>query len=540
MASTASSPSGSGVSQTDLTCDVLVIGGGINGVGTARDLAGRGWSVLLCEQDDLASHTSSASTKLIHGGLRYLEYGEFGLVRKALAERERLLRSAPHIMSPLRFVLPHDASMRPAWMIRLGLWLYDHLAKREFLPGCKSVRFKGHALGAPLASHWTKGFIYSDGWVDDARLVALCAQDAAERGARILTRTRCEGVTPHDGGWLATLVQLDPHSGQEVARQTVRARSVVNAAGPWAERVLRQHMGVSGQEAGRSKDEKLRLVKGSHIVVPRKFSHDHAYIFQGQDRRIIFAIPYQNDFTLIGTTDVEHKGEPGKAVIDQDEVHYLCEQASRYLKEPVKPSDVVWTFSGVRPLLDDESGNAAAVTRDYKVQAQSLPAPWLTVWGGKLTTFRLLSQEAADKVGQLLGDVRKPWTDDALLPGGDLRCVVGSPVHPVHDINEFAAALRQRCPWVDQNVLHRWAHTYGSRTLTWLEGAKRKVDLGAEVAPGLFERELNYLRRYEWAQTAEDVLWRRTKLGLHYTVEQRAAVADWMTGAQASNQRSAA
>ena len=539
-ASTASSASVAGGSLPDLACDVLVIGGGINGVGTARDLAGRGWNVLLCEQDDLASHTSSASTKLIHGGLRYLEYGEFGLVRKALAERERLLRSAPHIMWPLRFVLPHDASMRPAWMIRLGLWLYDHLAKREFLPGCKSVRFKGHALGAPLASHWTKGFIYSDGWVDDARLVALCAQDAAERGARILTRTRCEAVRPHDGGWLATLVQLDPHSGQEVSRQTVRARSVVNAAGPWAERVLHQHMGVSGQEAGRGKDEKLRLVKGSHIVVPRKFSHDHAYIFQGQDRRIIFAIPYQQDFTLIGTTDVEHKGEPGKAVIDQDEIQYLCEQASRYLKDPVKPSDVVWTFSGVRPLLDDESGNAAAVTRDYKVQAQSVPAPWLTVWGGKLTTFRLLSQEAADKVGQLLGDVRAPWTDAAILPGGDLRSVVGNPVHPVQDINEFTAALRQRCPWVDPAVLKRWAHTYGSRTLVWLDGARRKLDLGAEVAPGLFERELNYLRQHEWAMTAEDVLWRRTKLGLHYSAEQRAAVADWMAAVQTRAQRSAA
>ncbi|MDE2077863.1 MAG: glycerol-3-phosphate dehydrogenase [Burkholderiales bacterium] len=511
-----------------LVCDVLVIGGGINGVGTARDLAGRGWNVLLCEQDDLASHTSSASTKLIHGGLRYLEYGEFGLVRKALAERERLLRSAPHIMSPLRFVLPHDASMRPAWMIRLGLWLYDHLAKREFLPGCKSVRFKGHALGAPLAAKWTKGFIYSDGWVDDARLVSLCALDAAERGARILTRTRCENVRAHQGGWLATLVTLDPVTGAELTRQSVQARAVVNAAGPWAERVLHQNMGVSGKDAGRRHDEKLRLVKGSHIVVLRKFAHDHAYIFQGQDRRIIFAIPYQQDFTLIGTTDVEHKGEPGKAVIDQDEITYLCEQASRYLKDPVKPSDVVWTFSGVRPLLDDESGNAAAVTRDYKVQAQRDPAPWLTVWGGKLTTFRLLSQEAADKVGQLLGDERQGWTDDAILPGGDLRGLVGSHVHPEQDLNEFVSVMRQRLPRIDTALLHRWVHAYGSRTLSLLEGVKRMSDLGSEIAPGLYEIELNYLRQHEWAMTAEDVLWRRSKLGLHYTEAQRQSVADWM------------
>ncbi len=535
-----SSPVTSSVESPASSCDVLVIGGGINGVGTARDLAGRGWNVLLCEQDDLASHTSSASTKLIHGGLRYLEYGEFGLVRKALAERERLLRSAPHIMSPLRFVLPHDASMRPAWMIRLGLWFYDHLAKREFLPGCKSVRFKGHTLGAPLASHWTKGFIYSDGWVDDARLVTLCAQDATERGARILTRTRCESVKPHEGGWLATLVQRDPHTDNELSRQTIKARAVVNAAGPWAERVLHENMGVSGHQAGRKQDEKLRLVKGSHIVVPRKFSHDHAYIFQGQDRRIIFAIPYQQDFTLIGTTDVEHKGAPGQAVIDQDEINYLCEQASRYLKDPVKPSDVVWTFSGVRPLLDDESGNAAAVTRDYKVQAQREPAPWLTVWGGKLTTFRLLSQEAADKVGQLLGDERQPWTDDALLPGGDLRGLISNHVHPEHDINEFIAAMRHRYPWAELALLRRWVHAYGSRTLALLEGVKRAGDLGAEVAPGLFERELNYLRQNEWALTADDVLWRRSKLGLRYTAEQRAAVALWMQGHRVEAQRSAA
>lgn len=531
--------SGQTAEPVERVCDVLVIGGGINGVGTARDLAGRGWKVLLCEQDDLASHTSSASTKLIHGGLRYLEYGEFGLVRKALAERERLLRSAPHIMWPLRFVLPHDASMRPAWMIRLGLWFYDNLARREFLPGCKSIKFKGHALGAPLASHWTKGFIYSDGWVDDARLVTLCAQDATERGATVMTRTRCERVVPFEGGWLAELVQRDPFTDVELTRHRVRAKAVVNAAGPWAERVLQDSMGVSNKQAGRAHNEKLRLVKGSHIVVPRKFTHDHAYIFQGQDRRIIFAIPYQDDFTLIGTTDVEHKGAPGKAVIDQDEINYLCEQASRYLKEPVTPQDVVWTFSGVRPLLDDESGNAAAVTRDYKVQSHTVPAPWLTVWGGKLTTFRLLSEEAADKVGALLEDTRPHWTDAATLPGGDLQGLVANRVHPEQDINELLQVMKQRHPWLPAAMFKRWVRSYGSRVLTVLGQAKNMADLGQEVAPGLFECELRYLRDHEWALTGEDVLWRRSKLGLHYTPAQRDAVTTWMVMANRPQQAEA-
>ncbi|RZJ13965.1 MAG: glycerol-3-phosphate dehydrogenase, partial [Haliea sp.] len=325
-------------------CDVLVVGGGINGAGVARDLAGRGFRVVLCEQDDLASHTSASSTKLIHGGLRYLEYYEFSLVRKALREREVLLRSAPHLMRPLRFVMPHDPSMRPAWMVRAGLFLYDHLARRDVLPGSKTLRLAGHPFGECLQPHLSRAFVYSDGWVDDARLVVLNALDAQARGARILTRTRCTVAQRGTTGWTAT---LQPQGGAPVQ---VRARSLVNAAGPWAEAFLRHEARAAGSETLASRS--LRLIKGSHIVVPRRFTHDHAYVFQNPDKRIIFAIPYEQQFTLIGTTDVEFNGDPRQARIDQAETLYLCEQANRYFSQPVHPHEVVWSFSGVRPLLD--------------------------------------------------------------------------------------------------------------------------------------------------------------------------------------------
>lgn len=519
------------LASADHHCDVLVVGGGINGVGIARDLAGRGWNVVLCEQDDLASHTSSASTKLIHGGLRYLEYGEFSLVRKALAERELLLRSAPHIMSPLRFVLPHDASMRPAWMIRIGLWLYDNLAVREFLPGSGAINLQGNPLGAPLNAKWSKAFVYSDGWVDDARLVVLCAMDAAERGAMILPRTRCEKLQAMPGGWLAELVNRDPATQEATHTIRVRARAVVNAGGPWAEHVLRQVMNVQPKASSSKRDVSnahLRLVKGSHIVVPRIFSHDHAYIFQGEDRRIIFAIPYERNFTLIGTTDVEHKEAPGAVGVDPEEVMYLCQHASRYFRQAVQPGDVVWQFAGVRPLLDDASGKASAVTRDYRLEAHSFPAPWLTVWGGKLTTFRLLSEEAADMVGRQLGELRHRWTADAVLPGGQLTDLIDEAVHPELDMTEFQSRLRRRHPWLDLGLMRRWTRAYGSRVLRLLDGVTSRSDLGAEVAPDLYELELFYLKRHEWAHTADDILWRRSKLGLHYTPEQRQAVADWL------------
>jgi glycerol-3-phosphate dehydrogenase len=516
--------------EADYHCDVLVVGGGINGVGIARDLAGRGWRVVLCEQDDLASHTSSASTKLIHGGLRYLEYGQFGLVRKALMERELLLRSAPHIMWPMRFVLPHDASMRPAWLIRMGLWLYDNLAPREFLPACETVSLAQSPLAQPLQPGWSKAFVYSDGWVDDARLVALCALDAVEQGAQVLTRTTCTKLQPLGGGWRASLTHVDAVTKAPVHHLAIQARCVVNAAGPWAQQLLRDTMGVpaaSGKKRLGGGAERLRLVKGSHIVVKRKFTHDHAYIFQGSDGRVIFAIPYEGQFTLIGTTDVEHKGQPGAAQITTEEVDYLCKQASRYLREPVQPQDVVWSYAGVRPLLDDASGAASAVTRDYRLQSDVHPAPWMTVWGGKITTFRVLAEQAADQIGLMLGDPRHHWTGGALLPGGSLSELIDETLDPVANMTAFQARLRKRHAWMDLGLTKRWSRAYGSRVLRLLEGVRSRADLGREVAPDLYELELFYLKRHEWALTAEDVLWRRTKLGLHYTPEQRQAVDDW-------------
>ena len=504
-------------------CDVLVVGGGINGVGIARDLAGRGISVILAEQDDLGAHTSSSSTKLIHGGLRYLEYYEFSLVRKALLEREVLLRSAPHIMWPLRFVMPHDPSMRSAWMIRVGLFLYDHLARREVLPGSAGVNLRSHPLGTPLQERFTRGFVYSDGWVDDARLVVLNALDAQAHGAQIFTRTRCTAAQRSAQGWTATLRSAGGHE------RTVTARALVNAAGPWAEAFLRGEARAAHGEALVTKS--LRLVKGSHIVVPHCFEHDHAYIFQNSDKRIIFAIPYEERFTLIGTTDVELHGDPRDARIGDDEVAYLCEQASRYFTRPVKPTDVVWSYAGVRPLLDDASGDPSAVTRDYMLESNTEAAPLLSVWGGKITTFRKLAEEAADEIGRMLGESRSAWTKGASLPGGDFSAWIGQPLRPDTDFERFVIAVCSRYPWLDAVLARRLARAYGSRIEQVLGGASGRADLGEEVAPGLFEAELRYLRREEWACTAEDVLWRRTKRGLHFSEAQRQRVADWMNQA---------
>lgn len=521
-------------------CDVLVVGGGINGCGIARDLAGRGWRVLLAEQDDLAAHTSSSSTKLIHGGLRYLEYYEFGLVRKALQERELLLKSAPHIMWPLRFVMPHDPSMRPAWMIRLGIFLYDHLAKREVLPGSRGINLRTHPVGAPLKPVYTRGFVYSDGWVDDARLVVLNALDAREHGAELLVRTRCTRADRSADGWRVTLRQVD--SGQE---RVVTARALVNAAGPWAESFLRGAAHAAHGETLATKS--LRLVKGSHIVVRRCFEHDHAYIFQNPDQRIIFAIPYEQDFTLIGTTDKELHGDPRDSRIGDDEIAYLCEQASRYFTRPVRPTDVVWSYAGVRPLLDDASGDPSAVTRDYLLESNTLAnapgarrpgmasgapsavgAPLLSVWGGKITTFRKLAEEAADEIGRLLHERRPAWTEHASLPGGDLQSWIGAARRPDTDFERFVTALGVRHPWLERRLARRLARAYGSRITLVLQGAESMDDLGAQVAPGLHEAELRYLQREEWARSADDVLWRRSKLGLHYSDADRQRVAAWM------------
>jgi len=497
---------------TLLSTDVLVVGGGINGVGIARDLAGRGLQVLLCEQDDLGQHTSSASTKLIHGGLRYLEHYEFGLVRKALAERELLLRSAPHIMRPLRFVMPHDPSMRPVWMIRTGLFLYDHLARREWLAGSGTVDLRTSPLGAPLKSTFTKGFVYSDGWVDDARLVVLNAVDAAQRGAKVLTRCRCVGAVRVASGWRAT---LQPAAA---APLIVQARALVNAAGPWTAEFLRERVQVPSARA-------LRLVKGSHVVVPRMFDHDHAYIFQNPDQRIIFAIPYEGEFTLIGTTDIEVDGGPGSAHIDDSEITYLCAQASRYFARPVHGSDVVWSYSGMRPLLDDEAGNASAVTRDYLLEFEAEgPAPLLSVWGGKITTYRKLAEEAADALLQRLGERRAPWTADALLPGGDLSAWIGPRQRPDVDIARFIDELGRRRPQLGPALCRRWAHAYGGQVEAILPTGG---ELGEQVAPGLHEAELEHLFHHEWARSADDVLWRRSKLGLHLDAAQRERVARW-------------
>ncbi|CAN7360970.1 glycerol-3-phosphate dehydrogenase [Variovorax paradoxus] len=512
-------------------CDVLIVGGGINGCGIARDLAGRGWRVVLCEKDDLASHTSSSSTKLIHGGLRYLEYYEFSLVRKALQEREVLLKSAPHIMWPLRFVMPHDPSMRPAWMIRIGLFLYDHLAKREVLPGSRSIDLRSHAAGAPLKPQFKRGFVYSDGWVDDARLVVLNAIDARARGAEVLTRTRCVHAQRDADGWTATLEAADG------GVRTVRARAVVNAAGPWAESFLR---GVAQSAKGEPLATRhLRLVKGSHIVVPRLFEHDHAYIFQNPDKRIIFAIPYQDEFTLIGTTDIELNGDdPGAARIAEEEIAYLCMQASRYFDKPVKPADVVWTYSGVRPLLDDASGDPSAVTRDYMLESNTTAAPLLSVWGGKITTFRKLAEDAADEVGKMLAQSsaqRPPWTDGAFLAGGDLSAWIGAATRPDDDFERFVAALQARHAWLDAKLARRLARAYGARVAELLGDAKSMEDMGEAVAPGLHERELRFLQENEWAVSADDVLWRRSKLGLRYTAEERRQVAAWLQARTTNN-----
>ncbi|WP_261507579.1 glycerol-3-phosphate dehydrogenase [Burkholderia multivorans] len=475
--------------------DLLVVGGGINGAGIARDAAGRGLSVLLCEQDDLASHTSSASTKLIHGGLRYLEYKEFGLVRKALQERETLLRAAPHIMWPLRFVMPHMPNLRPAWLIRIGLFLYDHLAKRELLPGSRGIDMRRHAAGAPLVDSIRRGFVYSDGWVDDARLVVLNALDAKERGAEILTRTKLVSAERRSDEWEARLQQPDG------AIRVVRARAIANAAGPWVGDVLHGAL-------GRGAHHSVRLVKGSHIVTRRLFDHDHAYIFQNPDKRIIFAIPYERDFTLIGTTDVEYTSDPARVAIDRDETQYLCDSINRYFKRKISPADVHWTYSGVRPLLEDENAaNASAVTRDYRLEMdEGEGAPLLSVFGGKITTFRKLAEEAGDMLCRALDRDAPAWTAGAPLPGGDIANA---------KFDAFADAFAKRHRWLPAPLARRYARAYGTRAARVVGDAQSLADLGAEIVPGLFEAELRYLRDTEWATCAQDVLWRRSKLGLH-------------------------
>lgn len=509
-------------SQHTLECDLLVVGGGINGAGIARDAAGRGLSVILCEKDDLAAHTSSASTKLIHGGLRYLEHYEFNLVRKALIEREVLLRSAPHIMWPLRFVMPHDKGQRPGWMIRAGLFLYDRLARRELLPGSEGVDLRTHPAGAPLKPEFTRGFVYSDGWVDDARLVVLNAIDAAEKGAKVYTRTACESARREGQHWIA---RLRSPGGAAIH---VKARSLVNAAGPWTAHFLQS-------AAQRPSAKSLRLIKGSHIVVRRLFDHPYAYIFQHPDSRIVFTIPYEQDFTLVGTTDIDYQGDAGKVAIDRQEIGYLCELANRYFRKSITPDDVVWSYSGVRPLVEDEAASASAVTRDYRLELDGDGAPLLSIFGGKITTFRKLAEEAVDLLAARLPvpPVRNAWTERACLPGGDLFGPEPSN-RSVSEFDSFVQDMQRKYAWLPPSLVTRYARAYGTRIHALLGERKRVADMGEEIAPGLFVAEVHYLMQTEWAMTAGDILWRRSKLGLHVPAGTEAKLDAWMQASRAA------
>ncbi len=489
------------------TVDLMVVGGGINGVGIARDAAGRGLSVVLAEKSDLASATSSASTKLIHGGLRYLEYYEFRLVREALGEREVLLASAPHIIWPLRFVLPHEKSLRPAWMIRIGLFLYDHLGGRRTLPGSRKIDLSRTPYAGALKSGLRTGFEYSDCWVNDARLVALNALDARERGAAILTRTACIAARRDGALWSVELL------GQQEKR-TVRARALVNAAGPWTGEFLAREMGRGG-------GEHLRLVKGSHIVIDRLYAGDHAFILQNSDRRIVFTIPYEGRFTLVGTTDIPYHGDPAQVHIGDDETRYLCDVVNRHFRRQIAPGDVVWSYSGVRPLFDEDgSESASAVSRDYVLDLEHDPEgpPLLNVFGGKITTYRRLSEHALQKLKPYFPAARGDWTATAHLPGGDM---------PGADFAAFLAEQSRRYAWLAPGTVLRLARAYGTRLDRVLGNARSLSDLGENFGGDLYQREVEYLVDQEWAAAAEDVLWRRSKLGLHLPADSQRRLADW-------------
>ena len=503
--------------------DLVIIGGGINGAGIARDAAGRGLSVLLVEQNDLASATSSASTKLIHGGLRYLEHFEFRLVSEALDEREALLGIAPHIIWPLEFVLPHESHLRPAWMLRAGLFLYDHLGRGRFalrggrssLPRSRAIDLDEAGYGAGLKSEFDKGFSYYDCWVDDARLVVLNARSAALRGARIVTRTRVSNARRDGDTWLVTL----DDSGRD--DEIVAAKALVNAAGPWVKSVI-DTLAVS-VPAG------VRLVKGSHIVVPRIHERRHAYILQNPDRRIVFLIPYEREFTLIGTTDIplthRQAGNSHDSKPSPEEIAYLCESASRYSQRPIVPGDVVWAYSGVRALFDDGKNDPSAVTRDYHLlldKGQGRQAPLLSVFGGKITTYRRLAEAALAKLAPWFPGTRA-WTHGEALPGGNFPLP-----HPVRGFAKLHQELRDRYPALSPRYLARLARRHGTLARDVLGKTKSEVDLGEHLGGGLYAIELRYLIDNEWARHADDVLWRRTKCGLHMSLDERARLPQVM------------
>ena len=476
--------------------DIAVIGGGINGVGIAADAAGRGLSVVLCERDDLASHTSSASSKLIHGGLRYLEHYEFRLVRESLAEREVLLAKAPHIIRPLRFILPHRPHLRPAWMIRAGLFLYDHLGKRKRLPASRSLRF---GADSPFKPSIRRGFEYADCQVDDARLVVLNAMAAREKGAHILPRTECLSARCVDGLWHLDLRQAD---GRMLA---LRARVLVNATGPWVARFLAENLQHTSPYG-------LRLVQGSHIIVPRLHDGEQAYILQSEDQRIVFALPYLDRYTLIGTTDRDYQGDPAQVAISDEEVRYLLQVCNAYFRRQLTPEDILHSFAGVRPLRDDDSEQPAVVTRDYSLSLSGeQQAPLLSVFGGKLTTYRRLAEAALAQLRPWFPGMGAPWTASESLPGGE---GMSTP-------QALAEALEMQVAGIDAALARRWASLYGSRVWHMLGDARSLAELGECLGQDLYAREVDYLCREEWATQAEDILWRRTKLGLTFTPEER-------------------
>jgi glycerol-3-phosphate dehydrogenase len=485
--------------------DLLVVGGGINGAGIARDAAGRGLTVCLVERDDLASHTSSASTKLIHGGLRYLEQYEFRLVREALAERERLLAIAPHIIRPQRFVLPYVEGLRPRWLLRLGLFVYDHAGRREKLAGSRALALDG-ALGAPLQPAMHSGFEYADCWVEDSRLVVLNALDAAERGAAILTHTSFVGAKAADGAWLA---RCRTEGGEEI---TLRTRAIVNAAGAWVDRIV--------AASGVLPRGRPRLVKGSHLILPRLYDGEHAYLLQSPDRRVIFVIPFEDDFTLVGTTDVPFTGDPADVRTDPEEIDYLCGRVNRFFAGAIRPADVVATFAGVRALYDDGAGSAQQVTRDYHLDLQEVGgAPLLSVHGGKITTYRRLAEAALGRLAPHLGHDAAGWTDTRALPGGDL---------PDGDFAGFVHRARERWPGLPAALLERLARHYGTRMARVIGAATDLAGLGEDFGGGLTRAEVDHLVDSEWARTATDILERRTRRGLFVTAAGRERLTTYL------------
>lgn len=487
--------------------DLLVIGGGINGVGIARDAAGRGMRVLLVEKDDLAAHTSSASTKLVHGGLRYLEHYEFRLVRESLIERERLLGLAPHIIWPLRFVLPHDYGLRPRWMLRLGLFLYDHIGGQKRLPATRTVDLGEVPHAGVLQNRLTAGFEYSDCWVEDSRLVVLNAMDAKAWGCDVRTRTECTALNRSEQVWTATILS---RSG---SREEVTASAVVNAAGPWVDAVLSRAIPAQ-------RHANLRMVKGSHLIFPQLFTGEHCYIFQNKDNRIVFAIPYEQEFTLVGTTDLGFDGDPQLVEISPAEADYICDAVNEYLARPVSPEQVVSSYSGVRPLYDDKSSDNSTVTRDYVFELDADEgAPILSIFGGKITTYRKLAEHALAKLATVMPVPAGGWTATAPLPGGDM---------PDADFDAFLAAQQLRYPWIAAPMLLRIARAYGTCINEWVGTAASLADLGEHIGGNLYAAELAYLAETEFACTAEDVLWRRSKLGLHLDAAAQARVAEYL------------